>query len=85
MHLVDGRLEGGNRFGDVVVHDGQIEKVAVRLAQHVRLFGQTLEAAVVLFVFDSGLVIVDVRIGCGVENYLGGDVFRLKRLRMVVK
>lgn len=48
MHLVDCILERGYRFADVVVDDGQVEKVPVSLAQHVRLLRQTLEAAVVL-------------------------------------
>lgn len=48
MHPLDGRLQRGNRLADVVVHNRQIEEVPVQLAQHLRLLGQPLEAAVVL-------------------------------------
>jgi len=48
VHPVDGRLQRGNRLADVVVHNRQIEEVPVQLAQHLRLLGQSLQAAVVL-------------------------------------
>lgn len=48
MHLVDSVLQRRYRLADVVVDDGQIEEVAVRLAQHVGLFGEPLETTVVL-------------------------------------
>lgn len=41
LNRVDGVFEFRYRFADVVVHDGQIEKVSVSLTQHVRFFRQT--------------------------------------------
>lgn len=49
MHLVDCVLQHRYRLADVVVDDGQVEEVAIRLPQHVRLLRQPLQAAVVLW------------------------------------
>lgn len=48
VHPFDGRLQSRNRLADVVVHNGQVEEMAVQLPQHVRLLGQPLQAAIVL-------------------------------------
>lgn len=48
MHLVNGVLQHRYRLADVVVDDGQVEEVAVRLPQHIRLLRQAFEAAVVI-------------------------------------
>lgn len=48
VHLVDGVLQGGNRVANVIVNYCQVEEVPVRLAQHLRLFRQPLQTAVVL-------------------------------------
>lgn len=46
VHLLDGQLERRNRIVDVIVDDGQIEEMAVRLAQCVRFFRESLQTSV---------------------------------------
>lgn len=48
MHTLDRGLQLGDRLVEVVVHDGQVEEVPVRLLQHVRLFRQSFQTAVKL-------------------------------------
>lgn len=48
MHALDGTLQLGDRLVEVVVHDGQVEEVTVRLLQHVRFLRQPLQTAVKL-------------------------------------
>lgn len=48
MNPLDGCLQLCDRLVDLVVHDGQVEEVAVRLLQRVRLFRQSFQASVAL-------------------------------------
>lgn len=48
VHSLDGVFQVRDRLLDVIVDDGEVEQVAVRLLQHVRFLGQFLQAAVVL-------------------------------------
>lgn len=48
VHPLDGPLQGADRLLDVVVDNGEVEQVSVRLAEQVRLLGEPLQAAVVI-------------------------------------
>lgn len=48
LNAFDGVFQRHDRLVDVVVDDRQVEVVAVRLTEHVRLAGQPLQAAVKL-------------------------------------
>lgn len=48
VHPLNGRLQRGNRLANIVVHNGQVKEVPIQLTQHIRFFGQTLQAAIVL-------------------------------------
>lgn len=48
LNQIDCILELCNRLADVVVHDRQVEKVAISVLQHVRLLAQPLQASIVL-------------------------------------
>lgn len=48
VHALDRALQLSDRLVEVVVHDGQVEEVAVRLLQHVRLLRQSFQTAVEL-------------------------------------
>lgn len=48
MYALNGRLQRGNRLANIVVHNGQVKEMTIQLTQHIRFFGQTLQAAIVL-------------------------------------
>lgn len=48
MHALDCGLQLSDRFVEIVVHDGQVEEVPVRLLQHVRFLRQSFQTTVEL-------------------------------------
>lgn len=78
MYPLDGRLQLRDRLVYLVVHDGQVEKVAVRLLQRVRLFRQSCQAPVALEHFVKMFVVFHVT---RVSLYIDGKLIILIKIR----
>lgn len=78
VYTLDGRLQLRDRLVYLVVHDGQVEKVAVRLLQRVRLFRQSCQAPVALEHFVKMFVVFHVT---RVSLYIDGKLTILIKIR----